>query len=107
VRAVIDRNRMKEMADVPTIAQAGVDIPPLVFWGGYAVHANTPPAIVQRLRTELAAAATSASVRESIAAFGVSPAISATSQDFRKLISDDIVWMTEIAKDLNIAPEKS
>jgi len=96
---------MREMPDVPTITEAGVNVPPLNFWGGYAVHADTPPAVVQRLFDELSAAATSPSVRERMTQIGITPVTSKSVQDFRKLIADDVAWMTDVAKDLNIKPE--
>lgn len=105
VFAVFDTKRMREMPDVPTITEAGVNVPPLNFWGGYGVHADTPPAVVQRLFEELSAAATSAPVRERMAQIGITPVTSKSVQEFRKLIADDVSWMTEVAKDLNIKPE--
>ena len=105
VFAVFDTRRMRDMPDVPTITEAGVNVPPLNFWGGYAVHANTPPAVVQRLFDELSAAATSPSVRERMTQIGITPVTSKSVQDFRKLIAEDVAWMTDVAKDLNIKPE--
>jgi len=105
VFAVLDTKRMRDMGDVPTIAEAGVNVPPLNFWGGYGVHADTPPAVVQRLFDEISAAANSASVRERMAQVGITPVTSKSVQEFRKLIADDVAWMTEIAKGLNIKTE--
>jgi len=107
VLAVIDSERMKEMPDVPTIAQAGVNIPPLVFWSGYAVRADTPAAIVQRLHAELIAAATSATVQNALSPMGITAATSRSPQDFRKLISDEVAWMSEISRDMQIVPDKT
>lgn len=105
VFAVFDTKRMRDMPDVPTITEAGVNMPPLNFWGGYGVHADTPPAVVQRLFDELSAAATSPAVRERMAQVGITPVTSKSVQEFRKLIADDIAWMTDIAKGLNIKAE--
>lgn len=88
------------------MSEAGVNVPPLTFWGGYAVHADTPAPIVQRLYEELTAAATKPSVRELLAPMGILPVTSKSPQDFRKLIADDVAWMAETAKDLDIALEK-
>lgn len=107
VLAVVDRDRMKEMPTVPTIAQAGIDIPPLVFWGGYAVRADTSAGIVPRLHAELVAASTHPTVRDALAPMGIVPAISRMPQDFRKLVFDDVPWMAKVSKDLNITPDKS
>lgn len=105
VFAVFDTKRMRDMPDVPTITEAGVNVPPLNFWGGYGVHADTPAAIVQRLFDELSAAATSATVRDRMAQVGITPVTSKSVQEFRKLIADDVAWMTDIAKGLNIKAE--
>lgn len=107
VLAVVERERMKEMPEVPTISQAGVNISPLSFWGGYAVRADTPPAIVQRLQAALVAAAMSPTVRDAIAPMGITPTVSESTSEFSKLIGDDVAWMADVAKDLNIAPEGS
>lgn len=105
VFAVFDTKRMQDMPDVPTITEAGVNVPPLNFWGGYGVHADTPPAVVQRLFDELSAAATSPLVRERMSQVGITPVTSKSVQEFRKLIADDVAWMTDIAKGLNIKAE--
>lgn len=78
-----------------------------MFWGGYAVRAGTPPAMVERLHAELSSTATHPGVRSALAPMGVVPTTSRTPQVFRQLIADDVTWMAEIAKDLNIAPDKS
>lgn len=103
--AVFDTRRMHDMADVPTITEAGVNVPPLHFWGGYAVHADTPLPVVQRLFEELSAAAVTPAMRERLGQLGITPVTSKSVQDFKKLIADDVSWMAEIAKDLNIKPE--
>ena len=49
VLAALDERRLPELPDVPTLGQAGVNVSPLRIWGGYAVRAGTPEAVVQRL----------------------------------------------------------
>ena len=102
VLAAVDQARLKEFPDVPTIVEAGVNVSPLRMWGGYAVHADTPPAIVQRLQRELAAAAVSAPVAEKLTPFGMVLQSSKSSDDFRKQIAAEVVWMSEVVKDLKL-----
>ena len=71
VLAAMDQSRLKEFPDVPTIVEAGVNVSPLRIWSGFAVHPDTPPAIVQRLQRELAKAAVSAPVVEKLTPFGM------------------------------------
>ena len=102
VLAAIDQVRLKEFPDVPTIVEAGVNVSPLRIWSGFAVHPDTPPAIVQRLQRELATAVTSAPVAEKLTPYGMVLQSSKTSDDFRRQIAADVAWMTEAAKDLKL-----
>ena len=102
VLAAIDQSRLKEFADVPTIVEAGVNVSPLRIWSGFAVHPDTPPAIVQRLQRELATAVMSAPVAEKLTPYGMVLQSSKTSDDFRRQIASDVAWMTEAARDLKL-----
>lgn len=102
VLATLEPKRWQEYPEVPIFAEAGVPVPPLTYWGGYVVKAGTPPELVQRLFRELTAAAVAPSVLERLAATGGSPLVSTSPDDFRKVISSDIAWMTEAAKGLNL-----
>jgi len=102
VLAAIDQARLKEFPDVPTVVEAGVNVSPLRIWAGFAVHPDTPPAIVQRLQREFAAAAVSAPVVEKLTPFGMKLQSSKSADDFRKQIAAEVVWMTEAAKDLKL-----
>ncbi len=89
VFAAMDSTRLKDFPDVPTIAEAGVNVPPFRFWSGLLVHANTPPAIAQRLLKELLIALASPPVLEKIAATGSVMTYSKNPEDFRKLIASE------------------
>jgi tripartite-type tricarboxylate transporter receptor subunit TctC len=102
VLAAIDQTRLKEFPDVPTIVEAGVNVSPLRIWSGFAVHPDTPPAIVQRLQRELAAAGMSSPVVEKLTPFGMTLKSSKTSEEFRQQIASDVIWMTEVVKDLKL-----
>ena len=102
VLATLEPTRWQDYPEVPIFAEAGVPVPPLTYWGGYVVKAGTPPELVQRLFRELTATAVAPSVLERLAATGGSPLVSKSPEDFRKVISSDIAWMTEAAKGLNL-----
>lgn len=102
VLAVLEPSRWQDFPDVPTLAEAGVNVPPLAYWGGYVVKAGTPPEIVQRLFRDITDAAVTPPVLERLAATGGMPLVSKSPEEFRKLLSSDIVWMTESAKGLNL-----
>lgn len=102
VLAVVDRERWKDMPEVPTIGEAGVSVPQLRFWGGYAAHADTPPALVQRLHGELSAAATRPSVVERIYQGGMTAQVSASPAAFREFIGAELKWMADVAATLQL-----
>ncbi len=102
VLAVFEPSRWQDFPDVPTMAETGVNVAPLSYWGGYVVKAGTPPEIVQRLFREVTAAAVSPPMLERLAATGALPLVSKSPEEFRKVISSDIAWMTEAARGLNL-----
>jgi tripartite-type tricarboxylate transporter receptor subunit TctC len=67
------RARSPVLADVPTIAEAGVPGYEAVNWIGIAAPAGTPPEIVTRLHAEIAAAVDSPEVQKQFASEGVEP----------------------------------
>jgi len=42
-----------------------------------------------------------------VADVNITPSVSQFASEFSKLIGDDVAWMADVAKDLNIAPEGS
>jgi len=105
VLAAMDTTRLKSFPDAPTIVEAGVNVPPFRFWSGLLVHADTPPAIAQRLHKELLIALYAPSVLEKIAATGAVMATNKNPEDFRKFIASEAAWMEDLAKQLKL--EKS
>jgi len=85
------------------MAETGLDIPALSYWHGIGVHADTPQPIVQRLHAELAAASVKEPVRERLTSFAAEPLVSKSPADFRQLIAEDIGWMANVSKGLNLA----
>lgn len=103
VLAVIDSKRLKDFPDVPTSAESGVNVPPASFWGGYAVHSGTPQPIVRRLFEAFSKAAMSDDVRKLLDPLGISAVASPSPKEFQKLIAEDIAWMSDVAKELNLS----
>lgn len=103
VLGILATRRLGIFPDVPTMTEAGLDIPPLSYWNGLGVHADTPQPIVQRLHAELAAAAVKDSVRERLTSFAAEPMVSRSPADFRQLITEDIAWMANVSRGLNLA----
>lgn len=100
--ATLEPTRWADFPDVPTLAEVGVRVPPMTYWGGFVVRAGTPPAIVRRLHAELARAAVLPAVVERLAAAGGLPLTSESPEAFGKMISAEIAWMGAAAKALGM-----
>lgn len=70
VLAIADSKRSAEIPDVPTMAEAGYPGFEAYTWYGAFVPAQTPPAIVQRLHTEIAATLNEPEVRSKLTGSG-------------------------------------
>ncbi len=100
--AVMDTERLKDFPNVPTIGQAGVDVPPFRFWSGVLVKAGTPAPIVQRLHKEFVASLATPGVIKTQEATGNKPAPSKDPEDLRKLMISEGVWMGDLARQLKL-----
>jgi tripartite-type tricarboxylate transporter receptor subunit TctC len=65
--------RNAALADVPTIAEAGLPGYESSLWQGYVVPVGTPPGIIARLNREVTAALNDAGVRSALSEQGVEP----------------------------------
>ena len=102
VLAALDERRLPELPEVPTVREAGVNVPPLRVWGGYAVRAGTPAAVLQRLHGALVAAARDPEVAARLAPLGMTVFTSPTPADFSAQIAADLAWMKTMASGLGL-----
>jgi len=102
VLAALDERRLPELPEVPTVREAGVNVPPLRIWGGYAVRAGTPAAVLQRLHGALVAAARDPEVAARLAPLGMTVFTSPTPADFTAQIAADLAWMKTMASGLGL-----
>lgn len=105
VLATLDPVRLKDFPEAATLAESGLVVAPMRFWGGYAVHADTPAAIVKRLNEVLSQATVTPALVERMAPFGMLLQPSKSPDDFRRLIAADAVWMADAAKALNLSAQ--
>lgn len=105
VLGILDANRMKELPDVPTVQEAGFALPPLSYWGGYAVRNGTSPDVVRRLNQDIARVAESPEVVEKLSKLSFRPVVSRDSDEFRKVIASDMGWMADVARTIDIRIE--
>lgn len=104
--AVTGRERISLLPDLPTIAEAG-PLPgyELDTWLGVLAPAGTPPAVVERLNTEINRIVHDPKVaKEKFVPFGLQP-LGTTPQRFRQVIESDLANYARIAKAAKMKPE--
>ena len=102
--AVTTAQRHSAMPDVPAIAASGVPGYEAVGWYGIAVPAGTPPEIVTRLHSELAALLSRPEVRAKLTAQGVDPE-PAPPAEFATLIERDRARWSRVVREGRIRVE--
>ena len=101
--AVTSAKRMALLPDIPTMAEQGVDLQ-VTLWSGLLAPAGTPPAIIQKLQTEVARIVKLPDVRERMLQLGIEPEGS-TPEEFARVIATEIPLWLGVAKANNIQPE--
>ncbi|WP_236675047.1 tripartite tricarboxylate transporter substrate binding protein [Piscinibacter sp. HJYY11] len=94
---IFSEKRSPTLPDVPTMKEQGIDM----VTKGYAAllaPANTPPAIVQRLQTEMAKVVALPEVRDQFARVDYEP-VGSTSKELAAAIQDDIARYRKMVKD--------
>jgi tripartite-type tricarboxylate transporter receptor subunit TctC len=105
VLAVTGDKRSSAMPDVPAVAElAGFAGYRFTNWMGVYVPARTPPAIVERLSTEIAKIVREPAVREKLMAQGVEP-IGNTTAEFAAFLASESERYGRIARERNIRAE--
>jgi tripartite-type tricarboxylate transporter receptor subunit TctC len=99
--AVTSAQRNRAMADIPTVAEAGVPGYEVTQWYGVITAAQTPAAAVQVLSNAFAAAARDPEVKQRLAADGVN-AVSSTPRDFTAHIAAEVGKWRKLVKDAGL-----
>ena len=102
--AVTSDKRLSTMADVPTVAEAGIAGYRAVGWMGLAAPAGTPPAIIARLNEQVQNLLNTSDVQKQIAdlSLDVAGGSAASFVTFVRKESDDYA---KFVKDSNITPQ--
>lgn len=99
--AVTSAKRVPSLPDVPTMAEAGVPGYDVVSWQAMFAPAGTPPAIVQRLHTEVAAILKQPDMQERLAKLGVDPS-GMLPQQMAEFQAAEIAKWAKVVKAANI-----
>jgi tripartite-type tricarboxylate transporter receptor subunit TctC len=103
--AVTGATRLGELPDVPSMAEAGLPEVNIGLWSGLFVPAGTPPAIAQKLETELRRAIQAPEVADKLKALGVDPG-GIPGDELRRLIEADIKLTADVVKAAHLTFEE-
>lgn len=101
---VTSRSRSPALADVPTIAEAGLPGYELDSWYGVIAPRGTPRDVITRLNGELTRIVALAEVREQLLRQGAAPA-SGTPEQFEAYIRAELVRWSPLIRKANVQPE--
>ena len=102
--AVTTAKRSRVLPEIPTIAESGVPAYENSTWHGWIAPAGTPPAIMNRLNTELVKAAKAPDLLEKLAADG-GEGVGSTPGEFSQYVTTEMArWRTVVEK-AGIKPE--
>lgn len=103
--AVTSAKRSSLLPNLPTVAESGVPGYEQTTWNGLLAQARTPPAIVNKISTELIAALKMSSTRERFAANGLDPG-GISPKEFSAMLKREIAKWGKLIRDLGIKPEE-
>jgi tripartite-type tricarboxylate transporter receptor subunit TctC len=101
---VSTRTRADVLPDVPPLAEQGFPDYEVTLWFGMWAPAGTPPAIVQKLNSQVNAIVQQPEVREQFGRLGIQPAPMQPAE-FARFVRDEIVVYRRIVQQANIQPQ--
>jgi tripartite-type tricarboxylate transporter receptor subunit TctC len=102
--AVSGDTRLALFPNVPTFTEAGYPAYKMLYWFGMMAPAGTPPAIIDRMQTEIAKAVTATKVKEVFDGSGVRET-SSTPAAFNELVQNETALWSDVIKRAKIKTE--
>ena len=103
--AVTGAQRLAELPDVPSMAEAGYPNVDMQGWSGIFAPAATPPAITAKLEKALSQSIRDPEVSAKLKNLAVTPG-GGPPDDFRHIVEDDIVKVRDVVKAANLTFEE-
>jgi tripartite-type tricarboxylate transporter receptor subunit TctC len=97
--------RSPAVPDLATVAEAGLPGFAAVQWFGLAAPAGTPADIVAKLHAAVTAALDDPDVKQRYAALAMTPAPSASPQEYAKFVHDEGVRWGKVVADAHIVAQ--
>ncbi len=105
VYAVTTQTRFFDLPDVPTLKEEGFESMNFANWFGLVAPVNVPPAVTQRLTTDMTAILKSPDTRVALQKLGVDQYPAMSPQDFQKFIAAEIARWGSVIRSANIKAE--
>lgn len=102
--AVISEKRATPLPNVPTSKESGFENFEVDIWYGILAPAGTPPAIVNRLNSEINKALAAPDLKERLLGAGIQP-LGTTPEQFGSFIRSEAVRYAKVIKDAGIQPQ--
>lgn len=99
--AVTSANRLKQLPDVPTVAEQGYSSLVVEDWVGVAVRTGTPPAIVARLNGAINDALRSETVIKALQDLASEPA-GGTADEFRSFLTSEVERWGQVVRNAGV-----
>jgi len=96
--AVVGTRRLPTLPDVPTFAELGYSGLEVVGWYGMFAPAGVPPALAEKIRTDVERVVRLPAIQSRIAAMGMDPA-SGPREDFSARIAADLVGWRKVVEE--------
>jgi len=99
--AIASTERIEQLPDLPTMAEAGVEDFYVTSWNGIFVPTGTPPAIVDKISAATAAVLEQPKIIEEFRSRSAA-AVGGSSEDFQIFINAELDKWGEVAKEANV-----
>ena len=103
--AILARERLAQLPDVPTIVEEGYPDLVVATWFGLLMPAKTPPEVVARVNAEVSKALRSPEVIEKYRAIGVDPVAPHTPDAFGALLRSEVARWGAVIRDAKVTVE--
>ena len=95
--AVLGQSRIAQFSSTPTMAESGVQIPPISAWFGISAPANLSPALASQLNTEINLILSMPETKAAILKMGVDP-VGGKAEKLDSLIKHEIKIWSQVVK---------
>jgi tripartite-type tricarboxylate transporter receptor subunit TctC len=102
--AVTSAKRLASAPEIPTVAESGMTGFEFVSWYGLWAPKDLPPALVEKLQTEVAKILAQPDMKQRLETLGFEP-VGSTTEYFTKFIADEMEKSARIIADAKIKTE--